>query len=129
MTTPYKPTAAERTAISAAFGAIEYLASATNWNDSGQLAEALKLERKNLPGVLATGKVVEAWHKGASSPDMPVRDMYHMRPGYLRAFLLGVRHADERAGHDYNGPMYQRAIDLCPAALEAFDQAAKKWTA
>jgi hypothetical protein len=123
-------TKAERAAITKACDAVAYLASATNWSDAGAWADAVKLERKQgLPGVLAKGKALEAWHKGASNPDARVRDMYHMRPGYLRAYLLGVRHAIDRADHDYNGPMFRRAMEACPAALAAFDDAAKRWTA
>ena len=116
--TTAKPTAAQARAIKAAHASIAYLASATNWHDSGAWAESLRLERKQgLPGLLANRKIVEAWHKGASNPDTPVRDVFLMRPGYLMAYLLGVRHAVERADHDYNGPMFAEALQLCAPAL------------
>ena len=121
--------AAEKKAIDKAASAIAYLSSATNWSDEGAWQEAIRLERKQgLPAPLAKAKAIEAWHKGATNPDMPVRDMFHMRPGYLRAFLLGVRHRVERADHDYNGPMFNEALCLCPAALEAFRTVSKRWT-
>jgi len=44
------------------------------------------------------------------------------------AYLLGVRHAVERSGHDYNGPMFADALQLCEPALEAFDTLANEWT-
>ena len=120
----------ERAAITDAFNAIEYLSGATNWHDAGAWADAIKLERKQgLPGLLAKGKAIEAWHKGAANPDAIVRDMLHYRPGYLKAYLLGVRHAVERADHEYNGPMFKRAMDAAPAAIAAYKATVKRWTA
>ncbi len=118
----------EKNAIGAAHAAIEYLSSATNWSDAGAWREAVKLgQKQGLPSILAKGKAIEAWHKGATSPNLPVSDIYMMRPGYLRAFLLGVRHKIERSEHSYNGPMFSQALDLCPDAIAAFETAAMKW--
>lgn len=116
----------ERAAIDKAAAAIKELSASTNWTDGNAWAEALKLERKQgLPPILAKGKAIEAWHKGASDVNTPVREMYHMRPGYLAAYLLGVRHAVERADR----PLFRDALDACPAAMDAYNSAAARWAA
>ena len=113
-------TKAERAAIDAAARAIAYLSETTNWSDAGAWAEAIKLERRQgLSMTAAKANCAKAWHKGATSPYAPVSDMYLYRPGYLRAYLLGVRHAVERADSDYTGPLFRQALGLCPAAIEA----------
>ena len=113
-------TKAERATIDAASRAIAYLSETTNWSDAGAWAEAIKLERRQgLSMTAAKANCAKAWHLGASDPDKPVRDMFHYRPGYLRAYLLGVRHAVERADSDYSGPLFREALGLCPAAIEA----------
>ena len=113
-------TKAERAAIDAAARAIAYLSETTNWSDAGAWAEAIKLERRQgLSMTAAKANCTKAWHLGAIDPDKPVRDMFHFRPGYLRAYLLGVRHAVERADSDYTGPHFRSALGLCPAAIEA----------
>ena len=113
-------TKAERAAIDAAARAIAYLSETTNWSDAGAWVEAIKLERRQgLSMTAAKANCARAWHLGAIDPDKPVRDMFHFRPGYLRAYLLGVRHAVERADSDYTGPHFRSALGLCPAAIEA----------
>lgn len=113
-------TKAERAAIDAAARAIAYLSDTTNWSDAGAWAEAIKLERRQgLSMTAAKANCARAWHLGAVDPDKPVRDMFYFRPGYLRAYLLGVRHAVERADSEYNGPLFRQALGLCPAAIEA----------
>ena len=117
MTTPTK---AEQAAIKAAASAIAYLSQSTNWSDEGAWQNAIKLERKQgLTLTEAQGKCVEQWYKGASNPQAPLADVYDMRPGVLKARLLGVRHAIERADSDYTGPLVREALDLCPAAIDA----------
>ena len=118
----------ETAAINKAASAIAHLSDSTNWTDGNAWTEAIKLERKQgLPPILAKGKAIEAWHMGASDVNKPVRDMYHMRPGYLAAYLLGVRHAVERADSDYTGPLFRDALAACPAAMDAYKSAAARW--
>ena len=118
-------TKAERAAIDAAYRSIAYLCSCTNWSDAGQWRDAEKLERKQAAageknvGTWARAMIVKGWAEGLDNPDKPARDIFWIRPGYLSAFLLGVRHAVERAGDDYNGPMVAEARDLCQAAIAA----------
>lgn len=116
-------TKAERAAINAAFGKIAYLCNCTNWSDTPQLREALKLERRETGDtVTARAMVVKAWHEGATNPDTPARAIYYVRPGYQRAFMLGVRHAVERlAGAEYTAAMMREALELAPAAIDAND--------
>lgn len=63
--------------------------------------------------------ICKGWAEGLENPDMPARKLYWIRPGYLAALLLGVRHAVERRGDDYNGPLVEEALQLCRAAVEA----------
>jgi hypothetical protein len=115
-----KPTAAERKAIENAAAAIAYLCDCTNWSDPTTWREALKAERKQgLSSLEAKACAVRAWNAGASNPDVAVRHAYHMRPGYLMAYMLGVRHAVERADHDYNGPMFREALAAAAASNDA----------
>jgi hypothetical protein len=110
----------ERDSIDAAYRAIHYLAGCTNWSDGPALADALKLERRETGDMTAAKAMVcKAWHEEATNPDKPARAFHWVRPGYLRAFLLGVGHAADRVASDYTGPMVAKALDLCPAAIEA----------
>jgi hypothetical protein len=118
-------TKAETATINAAYRSIAYLCSCTNWSDAGQWRDAEKLERKQASagekniGTWARAMIVKGWAEGLDDPDRTARAIYHIRPGYLSAFLLGVRHAVERAGDDYNGPMVAEARELCNAAIAA----------
>ena len=115
-----KPTKAEAAAINDAASAIAYLSQTTNWSDAGAWTDAIKAERKQgLSLIEAKGKCVEQWFAGVTSPAVPACEIYHMRDGLLRARLLGVRHAIERAGSDYTGPLVRKAEALCPAAVQA----------
>lgn len=115
----------EVTAINAAYQAIARLCECTNWSDGGAWRDAEKLERQQAPrdetqrGTSARAMIVKAWAEGLESADKPARDIYWIRAGYLQAFLLGVRHAVERAGDGYTGPMVERARELCRDAVAA----------
>ncbi|QZP06769.1 hypothetical protein [Caenibius sp. WL] len=112
----------ERNAINAAFDAIEYLCGSTNWSDPATLREALKLERRETQDTtIAKAMICKAWLEGADHPHKPASAFHWVRPGYLKAQLLGVGHAVQRADSAYTGPMVSKARDLCPAAIEAID--------
>ncbi len=117
----------EATAINDAWQAIRDLCSCTNWSDGPAWREAEKLERRQVGDsaspvtVAARAMICKAWAEGAANPDRPARNLYWIRPGYLSAFLLGVRHAVEQAGTDYNGPKVAEALRLCEAAIAAND--------
>ena len=114
------PTKAEAAAINEAARAIAYLSQTTNWSDPGAWADAIKAERKQgLTLIEAKGKCVEQWHEGATNPEAPASELYYLRDGLLRARLLGVRHAIERAESSYTGPLFADAVAQCPAAVEA----------
>jgi hypothetical protein len=114
----------EAAAIHAAWQAISHLCECTNWSDAGEWKEAERLERAQFraddqPTLAARAMACSAWARGLDSPDARAREFYMVRPGYLRAMLLGVRHAVERAGDDYTGPMVAEARTLCCAAVVA----------
>lgn len=118
-------TKAEQKAITAAWRAIRELCSRTNWSDSGQWTDAEKLERRQVssdcptPVIAARALCCKAWAEGLDDPDIPARKLYWIRPGYREALLLGVRHAVERRGDDYNGPLVEECRKLCDAAIAA----------
>lgn len=122
-------TPTEATAINAAWRAVKRLCECTNWSDAPAWREAERLERKQGAGdwrgplltTWARAMICKAWLEGLENPDRPARALFFVRAGYLSAFLLGVRHAIERAGTDYNGPMVTEAAELCRAAVAAND--------
>lgn len=115
-------TKAEREAINAAWQAVRHLCDCTNWGDGPAWREAEKLERRETGNATAARAMIcKAWFEGLENPDRPAREFHWIRPGYLKAFLLGVRHACERAGTEYNGPQVEEARQLCPAAIAAND--------
>jgi len=115
-------TKSERTAIDAAFYAISDLCDCTNWSDAPALKAALKLERQQVGDTTAARAMVcAAWSRGASNADVAAREIFHLRPGYLAALMLGVSHAVERAANDYTGPKVSAARALCVDAAAAND--------
>ena len=120
-------TKSEAAAIDAAWRAVANVCACTNWSDGPAWREAEKLERRQVGDsaspvtVAARAMICKAWAEGAANPDRPARNLYWIRPGYLSAFLLGVRHAVEQAGTDYNGPKVAEALRLCEAAIAAND--------
>ena len=111
-------TKAEREAIDKAWRAITYICDTTNWSDAPQFREAVKLERKETKDATAAKAMAcKAWHEGFTNPDRPLREVYWIRPGYMSAMMLGVRHAHERADHSH----IPDAVTLCPAAIAAND--------
>lgn len=122
MTNYLKP---EVVAINAAWQAIAGLCSCTNWSDGAEWREAEKLERRQVAdgvtpaNAAARAMICKAWAEGLDNPDKPARELFWVRRGYRDAFLLGVRHAVERASTDYNGPQVAKARALCNAAIDA----------
>lgn len=115
-------TAPERKAIDAAYRALAYLCDCTDWSDAPALREALKLERAQTGNATAAKAMVcKAWAEGLDNPDKPASAFYWIRPGYLRAFLMGVGHKVRRADDSYTGPMVAEARELCVAAIAAND--------
>lgn len=120
-------TKAEAAAINAAWRAIMDLCECTNWSDGAQWKEAEKAERREVAdgvapaSAAARAMICKAWAEGFDNPGQPARNLYFIRAGYLRALMLGVRHAIERAGTDYCGPMVANARALCTAAIAAND--------
>lgn len=120
-----KYTSPEIAAINAAWRSIREICTRTNWTDAGQWREAEKLERKQIPSdcehpaTWARAIICAQWLEGLENQDRPASKIYWIRPGALSAFLLGVRHAVERMGDDYNGPIVEEARALCRAAIEA----------
>lgn len=120
-------TKSEAAAIDAAWRAVANVCACTNWSDGPAWREAEKLERRQVGDsaspvtVAARAMICKAWAEGAANPDKPARNLYWIRPGYLAAFMLGVRHAVEQAGTDYSGPMVAEALRLCEAAIAAND--------
>jgi len=118
-------TKAECTAINAAWQQIKELCTRTNWSDSGEWRDAEKLERQQVPNdsaqraIAARAMIVKAWAEGLDAPETPASKLYWIRPGYRNALLLGVRHAIERRGDDYNGPLVEQCRALCDAAIAA----------
>lgn len=116
----------ESRTINAAWQEIRHLCECTNWTDSGTWRDAERLERAQFrgdqqPAIAARAMICTGWARGFDNPDVPARALYHIRPGYLLALLLGVRHADERAGDTYTGPMVASARRMCDAAMSASD--------
>lgn len=115
----------EIVAINRAYFQIKRLCTRTNWTDSGEWREAEKLERKqassgcDMPVYAARAICAKAWAEGLDNPGIPARKIYWIRPGYRDALLLGVRHAIERRGDDYNGPLVEECRTLCDAAIAA----------
>lgn len=115
-------TKAERTAINAAWASIYQLCECTNHSDAPEWNEAERLERRQMDSTTgARAMICKAWLEGLENPDKPAREFYWIRPGYLKAFMLGIRHAVERAGTEYNGPMVEEARQLCGPAIAAND--------
>jgi hypothetical protein len=118
-------TKAESAAINAAWQAIREVCTRTNWSDGPQWRDAEKLERKQVSGaggpvaVAARAMICKAWAEGLDEPEKPLSKIYWIRPGYRDALLLGVRHAIERRGDDYTGPIVETARQLCEAAIAA----------
>lgn len=118
-------TKAECATIAAAWQAINELCSRTNWSDKPNWIAAEKLERKEVGdsarpiATAARAMICAGWLEGLEKPDTPARKIYHVRPGYLTALMLGVRHAVERRGDDYNGPLVEECAELCRAAVAA----------
>lgn len=112
-------------AINAAWRSIGELCSRTNWSDGPAWREAERLERKQVPSdcsqrtASARAMICKAWAEGLANPDATARKLYWIRPGYLAALMLGVRHAVERRGDDYNGPLVEECRTLCDAAIAA----------
>lgn len=120
-------TKAETAAINRAYQAISHLCQCTNWSDAPAWREAEKLERRQvadsaLPAsTAARAMICRAWAEGLDTPETPARNLYWIRPGYLAAFLLGVRHAAEHAGTEHCGPMVTEARNACTDAITAND--------
>lgn len=115
-------TKVEREAIDHAYRAISGICDRTNWGDAPALRDALKLERRETKDATAAKAMVcKAWFEGANEPHKPASAFHWIREGYLRAFLLGVRHQVERADSEYTGPFVAEAKLLCPAAIAAND--------
>lgn len=117
----------EAAAINDAWQAISNICAYTNWSDGPAWREAEKLERRQVGDfaspvtVAARATICKAWAEGAANPDRTARNLYWIRPGYLAAFLLGVRHAVEQAGTHHNGPKVAEALRFCEAAIAAND--------
>ena len=115
----------EAAAINDAWQAIRNICSCTNWSDGPAWREAEKLERRQVGDsaspvtVAARAMICKAWAEGLDNPDRPARELFWIRPGYLGALLLGVRHKVERAGDSYTGPKVAEARELCGAAIAA----------
>lgn len=115
----------EVAAINAAWRKITDLCSRTNWSDGPAWREAEKLERRQVPtgstqaSAAARAMICKGWAEGLDNPDKPIREIYWIRPGYRDALFLGVRHAIERRGDDYSGPIVEEARELCRAAVAA----------
>lgn len=118
-------TKAETAAINQAWRAINEVCARTNWSDGPQWRDAERLERKQVSdsaspaSTAARAMICKAWAEGLDNPEKAARDLYWIRPGYLSAMLLGVRHAIERRGDDYTGPHVEAARALCVDAIAA----------
>lgn len=110
-------------AIKNAYDEIMHLSQSSNWGDSGAWKDALRLERhQGLTIRQAKGNCVKAWLMGASDPKRPAHEIYHMREGYLRAFLLGVRQYMERSKCEYTGPLFAKAFEAAQTGAEAYER-------
>jgi hypothetical protein len=122
MTNYTKP---ECEAINAAYREIRELCTRTNWSDAGEWRDAERLERQQVSdtaapsSVAARAMICKAWAEGLDNPEAPASKLYWIRPGYRNALFLGVRHAIERRGDDYNGPLVEECRALCTAAVAA----------
>lgn len=120
-------TKSEAAAIDAAWRAVANVCACTNWSDGPAWRDAERAERKQAGGdfpqktTWARAMICKAWAEGFDNPDRPARELFWIRPGYLGAFLLGVRHKTERAGDSYTGPKVAEARELCGAAIAAND--------
>ncbi len=115
-------TKSERAAISDAFHSLIDLCECTNWSDGPALHEAFKQERRQTQdATVARAMVCKAWSEGVANPEQPASKFYFVRPGYLAAMLLGVRHAVERKENAYTGPKVAAALALCVDAIAAND--------
>jgi hypothetical protein len=117
----------EAASINAAWGALEGLCDMAH-GETTELHRALKLEKaqaspvQEQPVIWARARVVKHWHKGATSPDMPVSEACDYRPGVLAALMLGASHASRlEHGSETRGRRHSRAIDKAPAAIEAYE--------
>ena len=114
-----KYTAQEKRAIDQAYQAISSLCDCTNWSDAPIWREVTKTERADMASdcpdktTWARAIVCKAWLEGLNNPDMSARQIYWIRPSYMRAFMLGVCHAIERRNDAYTGPMVEDCAKLC----------------
>lgn len=121
-------------AINAAWREILELCERTNWSDSGQWRDVERAERKDLPAdadmptTWARAIIVKQWAEGLDNPDRPANKLFWVRPSCLMAFMLGVRHAVERRGDEYNGPLVEECRKLCEAAMTANDAHTRRIT-
>lgn len=120
-------TPSERKAVDAAFQAVEYFASTTNWTDSSDWKAAFKLVRKDSQSVTeARARIVRAWHDGTRAVEME-RTMasfpHSHAQHYVLAFVLGIKQYCERGTVD----KFNDARALCPAAIAAYDEAVQRW--
>lgn len=118
---------AEAAAINAAWAAVKHVCDCTNWSDGPAWRDAERLERQQAgrddvqKTTWARAMIAKAWLDGFSDPHCPASKLYLTRPGYLAAFMLGARHAVERAGDNYTGPLVAEAAERCAAAVAAND--------
>jgi hypothetical protein len=118
-------TKTECAAINAAWQAVNEVCSRTNWSDRPAWREAEKLEKRQCASdepqkaISARAMICKGWLQGLEEPETPASKLYWIRPGYRDALLLGVRHAIERRGDDYTGPIVEEAAALCRVAVEA----------
>lgn len=118
-------TKAEKEAINAAWQEVRHLCRCTNWSDGPEWRDAERLERQQCASdeqdkaAKARAMICKGWLEGLENPDAPARSLYWIRRGYRDALFLGVRHAIERRGDEYTGPMVERAAALCREAVAA----------
>lgn len=108
----------ERAAIDKAWRALEYLCGTTNMSDAPRFRQSFRMERAERGDTMgAKASMCQAWLEGWESKDVTLGDSraYYIREGYLFSFLLGVRHACERADHESIAEL----LELIPAAIAA----------
>lgn len=124
-------TKSETVTVRDAFNAIEYVASVTNWTDSGELKRAYKLKRADSDSQTeAQWSIVKAWHAGATAwierasiEAYPFGFAEH----YQIAWRLGASQARDRLESDYTGPLVRKALDAAPEAIAAGERAQRQW--
>jgi hypothetical protein len=124
-------TTAEKRIVQDAFNAIEYVASTTNWTDSGEFKRTYKMKRKEADSKTeAQASIVKAWHAGATAwlerasiETYPFGFAEH----YQIAWRLGASQARDRMESDYTGPLVRKALDACPMAIAAGERAQQQW--